>query len=98
MDEQMNQLMGIGPVHSFSADTTKTLRVGTVKQLKDVGAMYKDGLITVKAAVFKGDEEQINKWVEILSVICVEGFTREEFEDSVPEQMESAVDRFLFGQ
>lgn len=98
MDDQMDKLLGFGPAHSFSADLTKTLRIGTIGQLKDVRDMYKDKLKTVKAAVFDEDEEQIEKWVEILNVICMEGFTREEFSDSIiPDQVDSAVARFLFG-
>jgi myo-inositol-1-phosphate synthase len=94
---EMNVIMGIGPEHSFSDNLKKTIRVGTVKQLKDVGELYKDNLKRPKFAVYNGDETEIQKWVEILNIICVEGFTREEFDDSIPEQMESAVERFLFG-
>lgn len=94
---QMNLIMGIGPEHQFSVEITKKLRVGTVKQLKDVGELYKENLVRPKFAIYKNDEEQINKWVEILNIICIEGFTREEFEHSIPEQAEAAVERFLFG-
>jgi hypothetical protein len=53
----------------------------------------------LKSAVYREDgerEQQMEKWVEILNMVLIEGFTREEFEDSIPELMESAVDRFLF--
>lgn len=100
-NNEMDLILGIGPEHSFSADIKKKLRVGTIKQIKEVGELYRDGLIRIKIAVQLEDEsrreEQINKWVEILNIVTIEGFTREEFEDSIPEQMETAVDRFLFG-
>jgi hypothetical protein len=97
MENEMNPILGIGPEHSFAEGLTKKLRVGTVKQIKEVGELYKDNLVRPKFAVYRGDEEQINKWVEILNIICIEGFAREEFDDSIPEQAEAAVERFLFG-
>ncbi|WP_135552110.1 hypothetical protein [Paenibacillus cymbidii] len=100
MDDKMDLLTGIGPEVQLGDGITKRLRVGTIKQIRDVGALYKDKLLRAKAAVMREgaeQEEQITKWVEILNLVLIEGFTREEFEDSVPELMESAVDRFLFG-
>jgi hypothetical protein len=98
--ENMDLIMGIGPELKFSAEITKKLRVGTIKQIREVGELYRDGLIRIKPAVQLSDkeksEEQILKWVEILNIVTIEGFTREEFDDSIPEQMEAAVDRFLF--
>ena len=100
-EKQMDLIMGIGPEHSFGPEIKKKLRVGTIKQIKEVVELYRDGLLRVKIAVQLDDEkrreEQINKWVEILNMVTIEGFTREEFEDSIPEQVESAVERFLFG-
>lgn len=96
MENEMKLIMGIGPEHPFSDSVKKTMRVGTVKQLEDVGELYQDGLKRPKGAIYSKDEEQIGRWVEILSIICVEGFTREEFNDSIPEQVEAAVERFLF--
>jgi len=93
----MNLIMGIGPEIQLSADIKKTLRVGTVKQIKEVGELYREGLKTVKSSVFQNDEESIGTWVEILDMVCVEGFTREEFDNSIPGQVEDAVSRFLFG-
>lgn len=99
-EKEMDLLMGIGPEVSFAPDIKRRLRIGTIKQIRDVGTLYKDGLMKIKFAIHQEDadkvDEQINKWVEILNIICIDGFSREEFEDSVPEQMESAVDRFLF--
>jgi myo-inositol-1-phosphate synthase len=95
-EKQMDLILGIGPEHQFADGLTKKIRVGTVKQLKDVGELYKDKLKRPKFAIYNDDEEQITKWVEILNIICIEGFSREEFDNSIPEQMESAVDRFLF--
>lgn len=95
-DDQMNLILGIGPEIKFSTEIEKKLRVGTVKQLKDVGELYKDIPKRPKSAIYENDEVQINKWVEILNIICLEGFSREEFEDSIPELMEDAVVRFLF--
>lgn len=101
-EEQMNLIMGIGPEVQFSADITKRVRVGTVKQIKEVNELYSDGLLKIKFSVAIGSEEEkeaaAGKWIEILNIICIEGFTKEEFEDSIPELMESAVDRFLFGK
>jgi hypothetical protein len=98
--EEMDLIMGIGPEHKFSAEITKKLRVGTIKQIRDVGQLYRDGLLRIKSAVYQKEpekaEEQIKKWVEILNIVTIEGFTREEFDDCIPEQMEAAVDRFLF--
>lgn len=99
-EKQMELIMGIGPEHQFGPDITKKLRVGTIKQIKEVGELYRDGLLRVKVAVQLDDEgrrdEQINKWVEILDMVTIDGFTRKEFDDSIPEQLESAVERFLF--
>lgn len=101
-EEQMNLIMGIGPEIQFSADIMKRVRVGTVKQIKEVNELYSDGLLKIKFSVAIGSEEEkaaaAGKWIEILNIICIEGFTKEEFEDSIPELMESAVDRFLFGK
>lgn len=98
-EDQMNLIMGIGPVLNVAPDIKKTLRVGTIKQIKEVGELYKGGLLRMKSALYREDqerEENIIKWVEILNIVLIEGFTREEFDDSIPELMESAVDRFLF--
>lgn len=101
-NEQMNLIMGIGPMVQFSPDIKKTLRVGTVKQIKEVNELHSDGLIKIKYSVNIGTDDEkeaaAGKWVEILNIICIEGFTKEEFEDCIPELMESAVERFLFGQ
>ncbi|OMF37433.1 hypothetical protein BK133_05095 [Paenibacillus sp. FSL H8-0548] len=100
--EQMNLIMGIGPELQFSADIKKTIRVGTVKQIKEVNELHNDGLIKIKYSLAIGTPEEKEvataKWVEILNIICIEGFDKEEFEDSIPELMESAVERFLLGQ
>ncbi len=102
MEDQMNLIMGFGPEVQFSAEIKKTIRVGTVKQIREVAELYKDGLRQMKPTVTlsEGEEQEkaIAKWVEILNIICIQGFTREEFEDGIPELMESAVDRFLFGK
>lgn len=95
-NQDMQRIMGVGPEIQTSELFTKTLRVGTIKLLEDVGTLYKDGLIRIKSAIFNKDEEQINKWVEILDVVFVDGFSREEFDESIPELMEDAVHRFLF--
>jgi len=99
-NNELDLIMGIGPEIPLSADIKKKLRVGTIKQIKDVGELYRDGLLKIKFAIQQSDpekvEEQIGKWVEILNLIFIEGFTREEFDDSIPEQMEATVDRFLF--
>lgn len=99
-DTQMDLIMGIGPTITLSPEVKKTLRVGTIKQIKEVGALYKDGLTRIKhAVVFQEGEElesTIDKWTEILNIILIEGFTREEFEEYIPELLEEAVDRFLF--
>lgn len=101
MEDQMDLIMGVGPEFQFAPEIKKKLRVGTVKQIKDVRELYNDGLLRIKFAVNQKDQKdidtQIDKWVEVLNIITIEGFSREEFEDSIPEQMESAVDRFLFG-
>lgn len=100
--EKMNRIMGIGPEVSLSDTVSKTLRVGTIKQIRDVAAIYKDDLRSIKPIVSVIDEseqgEQIGKWVDIMNLIFIEGFTREEFEDSIPELMEEAVERFLFSK
>lgn len=102
MDEQMDLIMGIGPEVKFSTDISKRIRVGTVKQIKEVSELYNDGMLKIKYAVSIGTDEEreiaAGKWIEILNIILIEGFSKEEFEDSIPELMESAVDRFLFGQ
>ncbi|MCR8633494.1 hypothetical protein [Paenibacillus radicis (ex Xue et al. 2023)] len=95
-NNDMNRILGIGPEHALADGLTKTLRIGTVKQLQDVGSLYKNNLIRPKHAIFKGEETAITAWVELLNLIFIEGFTREEFNDSLPEQMEDAVERFLF--
>jgi hypothetical protein len=99
-EDQMNLIMGIGPVIALSEDVKKTIRVGTIKQLKDVGDIHKTaGLFRIKYANQKEESEreiQIDRWVEILNLIFVEGFTREEFDNSIPELMAGAVDQFLF--
>jgi|GEM_PF-2742297 hypothetical protein len=102
-ENQMDLIMGIGPTVPFSADVKKTVRVGTVKQVREVAELYKEGgLLRIKPSISlnEGDEQEkaIAKWLEILSIICIEGFTREEFEDSIPELLEAAVERFLFGK
>jgi hypothetical protein len=100
-EDQTKQLMGIGPEVQLGADTTKTLRIGTIKQIREVTELYSDGLLRIKAAANQRDkekaEEQTVRWVEILNIVLIEGFSREEFDDSIPEQMESAVEQFLFG-
>lgn len=94
-NKDMKRILGIGPEHALADGFNKTLRIGTVKQLQDAGSLYKNNLIRTKYAIYKGDEEAISTWVELLNLIFIEGFTREEFNDSLPEQMEEAVDRFL---
>jgi hypothetical protein len=98
-EDQMNLIMGIGPAIALSGDINKVLRVGTIKQLKEVGELYKNGLLRIKYAITKDEAEsevQIERWVEILNMVFVEGFTREEFDNSIPELMAEAVERFLF--
>lgn len=99
-DNQMDLIMGVGPEHQFGPEIKKKLRVGTIKQIKEVGELWRDGLLRPKGVIQLEDEsrreEQISKWVEILNMVTIEGFTREEFDDSIPEQMEQAVERFLF--
>ncbi|MEK5415178.1 hypothetical protein [Paenibacillus sp. FSL L8-0708] len=98
--EKTDLIMGIGPSIQLSADVKKTLRVGSIKQIKEVGALYKDGLSRIKhAAVFEEGEEQeatFNKWTEILNMVFIEGFERSGIEDFIPEVLEEAVERFLF--
>ncbi|MGG1637226.1 hypothetical protein [Paenibacillus sp. NRS-1760] len=100
-EEQMNLIMGIGPEVQFSSDIKKRVRVGTVKQIKEVNELHNDGLIKIKYSIAIGTPEEneaaAGKWIEILNIICIEGFTKEEFENSIPELMESAVERFLLG-
>jgi hypothetical protein len=93
--------MGIGPEHSFSADIKKKLRVGTVKQLKEVGELYKDlrwvkFIVTLEKDNPQEYEQELNKWLEVLNIITIEGFTREEFEDSFPDSLGNAISRFLY--
>lgn len=98
---QMERLMGIGPEYSFGPEIKKRLRVGTLKQIKEVGDLWRDGLLRPKYVIMQDDEtkreEQITKWVQILNMITIEGFTKEEFMDSIPEQVELAVEQFLYG-
>ncbi|AIQ29371.1 hypothetical protein P40081_15340 [Paenibacillus sp. FSL P4-0081] len=100
--EKMDLILGIGPKVTLSPDVTKTLRVGTLKQIKEVGALYKDGLTQLKyAAVFQeGDEQKAtyDKWSEILNIVFIEGFDGAEIEEYIPEVLEEAVDRFLFSK
>ncbi|ANY70409.1 hypothetical protein BBD42_30865 [Paenibacillus sp. BIHB 4019] len=103
MEQQnIDLIMGIGPTVQFAADVSKTIRVGTIKQIKEVAAIYNSGIYRIKPAVSVAKEEEsetmVSNWVEILNMICIDGFTREEFDNSIPELMESAVDRFLYGQ
>lgn len=93
--EEMKLIMGIGPALELADGISKTLRVGTIKQLEDVGELYRGGLSHIKYAVYKQEDEHIERWIEILNIIFVEGFTREEFYNSYPELMEKAVERFL---
>ncbi|WP_274362756.1 hypothetical protein [Paenibacillus thermotolerans] len=101
-DEQIELIMGIGPKHQFGPEITKKLRVGTIREIKEVNELWRDGLLRTRSIILLDDDkrriEQIDKWVEILNMVTIEGFTREEFEDSIPEQMELAVERFLFGE
>lgn len=98
-EDQMNLIMGIGPIIVLAPDVKKTLRVGTIKQIKDVAELYNSGLVSIKFSAHKKEveyEEYTGRWIEILNIILIEGFNREEFENSIPELMESAVNRFLF--
>lgn len=97
-ENQMNLILGIGPEIQFSEEVKKTLRVGTIKQIREITELYKDGLLKIKALIHRQDdmESQITKWIDILNLILIEGFTREEFDNSIPELMERAVDQFLF--
>lgn len=100
MDNTTDLIMGIGPEVQLSSTVKKTLRVGTIKQIRDVGELYRDKLLRIKYAINREQpdeaEVQVQKWVDILNMVLIEGFTREEFDDCIPEQMEAVVDRFLF--
>lgn len=100
--EKMDLIMGIGPKVTLSSEVSKTLRVGTLKQIKEVGALYKDGLTQLKyAAVFQDGDEQkatYDKWSEILNIVFIEGFDGTGIEEFFPEVLEEAVDRFLFSK
>lgn len=97
--DQMDLIMGIGPEVQLSVDLKKRIRVGTVKQVKEVGTLYREGLMRIKHILVYQEEEEKDKgiaqWVEILNLILIEGFVREEFDDCIPELLEGAVDRFL---
>ncbi|PWW06335.1 hypothetical protein DFQ01_103237 [Paenibacillus cellulosilyticus] len=100
--QDLDLIMGIGPIVQFSTEIKKQVRVGTVKQIKEVGELYTSGLKTLKyALVFTNKENpdaDIEKWLEILNMILIEGITREELNDCIPELVEAAVERFLFGK
>ncbi|OMF30963.1 hypothetical protein [Paenibacillus sp. FSL H8-0259] len=100
--EKMDLIMGIGPKITLSPEVSKTLRVGTLKQIKEVGALYKNGLTQLKyAAVFQeGDEQKATyeKWSEILNIVFIEGFSGADIEEFIPDVLEEAVDRFLFSK
>lgn len=99
-EKETDYIMGIGDDIELAQGIKKKLRVGTIKQIKDVSELFKDKLMKIKHAIQQDDEkkseEQIKKWIEILNIVLIEGLTREEFDNSIPEAMENAVDRFLF--